>query len=104
MKEQICEFASPAYLHGGCIVRPEARKNVKNDKYAPELWKKSNLGSGCTLKVFNDGLQLPIRRYQGDIDITCVGPDDPRCPVKKGFYMGERVKGKNTYPVARQKS
>ena len=109
MKERIkirrCKYACPFSIYPGCSVRSNAATNVEDsgeDKCSKDSWTKNggtslvgkewvynHTTAGCTLKVMNDGKQLPIEYIEGLRDITCVGPDSDWCPKKLGFHFEE---------------
>jgi hypothetical protein len=100
-----CEFACPGstYHDGNCGVREDADKEVQNPRFNVNAFERCvqfyGLGSGCQLKVFNDGLGgLPVEHLPDQksnrfdrtvriVDITCVGPENPACPKRQGFKL-----------------
>ena len=92
-----CKFACPFDTYKQHDVQPTAATNVENSRFinwVRPTWQQgqpieTHIPAGCLLKVFNDGKELKIERMEitGNRDITCVGPDDPLCPDKQGYYL-----------------
>jgi hypothetical protein len=107
-----CQFACHADTYNGHAVQQNAATNVENPRFGewnPSIWKAGeqvqvHVQAGCQLQVFNDGKELPkLPRINGQVNITCFGPDSPHCPAKKGYELKPVTVSGTQTEVARKK-
>ncbi len=85
MTEILCPHACPDNAYTGHKIRSDAQTGIVGPNFPPESFQGRKVG--CQMKVFNDDQDLPIEYIPilGFRDITCVGPNDDRCPLRRGF-------------------